>query len=138
MQENGARSAPAMVYRFPGRSCISVNDEVVHGIPGDRTIEEGDLVKLDVTIEKDGFMADTAATLAVGTISNERQKLIQCVERAFAKALLVARAGFRVFEIGRVVEREALRHGFQSYETSAATALGGLFTNHHRYQTTLI
>src|SRR5215469_7894158 len=100
MRENRAHSAPAMVYRFPGGSCISVNDEVVHGIPGDRTIKEGDLVKLDVTVEKDGFMADTAATMAVGAISNERQKLIRCVERAFAKAMLVARAGFRVFEIG--------------------------------------
>ena len=66
MLENGARSAPAMVYDFPGGSCISVNDEVVHGIPGDRVLEEGNLVKLDVTIEKNGFMADTAATVAVG------------------------------------------------------------------------
>jgi len=112
MAENGAHSAPAMVYRFPGGSCISVNDEVVHGIPSDRTLEAGDLVKLDVTIEKNGFMADTAATVAVGAISEERRKLVQCVERAFARAMLVARAGFRVFEIGRVVEREVRRDGF--------------------------
>ena len=112
MRQNGAHSAPAMVYGFPGGSCISVNDEVVHGIPGDRTIKEGDLVKLDVTVEKDGFMADTAATVGVGVISKERQKLIQCAERAFAKAMLVARAGFRIFDIGRVVEREVRRDGF--------------------------
>ena len=112
MRENGARSAPAMVYRFPGGSCISVNDEVVHGIPGNRILAGGDLVKLDVTIEKNGFMVDTAATVAVGTISPKRQKLLDCAERAFAKAMLVARAGFRVFEIGRVVEREVRRDGF--------------------------
>jgi len=112
MAENGARSAPAMVYQFPGGSCISVNDELVHGIPGDRRLEEGDLVKLDVTIEKNGFMADTAATIAVGVTSEERQKLVRCVERAFAKAMLVARAGFRVFEIGRVIEQEVRRSGF--------------------------
>jgi methionyl aminopeptidase len=112
MRENGAQSAPAMVYRFPGGSCISVNDEVVHGIPGNRMLADGDLVKLDVTIEKNGFMADTAATVAVGTISHERQKLLECAERAFAKAMLVARAGFRISEIGRVVEREVRRDGF--------------------------
>ena len=112
MQENGARSAPAMVYHFPGGSCISVNDEVVHGIPGNRMLAEGDLVKLDVTIEKNGFMADTAATVAVGAISYERQRLVECAERAFNKAMLVARAGFRIFEIGRMVEREVHGDGF--------------------------
>src|SRR5215472_18940112 len=60
MHEHGARSAPAMVSGFPGISCISVNDEIVHGIPGKRRIRNGDLLKLDVTIEKDGFMADAA------------------------------------------------------------------------------
>ena len=112
MRENGAHSAPIMVYRFPGGSCISVNDEVVHGIPGNRKLAGGDLVNLDVTIQKNGFMTDTAATVAVGTISPKRQKLLDCAERAFAKAMLVARAGFRVFEIGRVVEREVRRDGF--------------------------
>jgi len=68
MRENGAHSAPTMVYRFPGGSCISVNDEVVHGIPGNRKLAGGDLVNLDVTIQKNGFMTDTAATVAVGTI----------------------------------------------------------------------
>jgi len=112
MLEHGARSAPAMVYGFPGGSCISVNDEVVHGIPGERALAAGDLVKLDVTIEKDGFMADTAATVAVGAVSPERSRLMECAERAFFKAMLVARAGFRVFEIGRAVEKEVRRSGF--------------------------
>jgi methionyl aminopeptidase len=112
MLEHGARSAPAMVYGFPGGSCISVNDEVVHGIPGERALAAGDLVKLDVTIEKDGFMADTAATVAVGAVSPERSQLMECAERAFFKAMLVARAGFRVFEIGRAVEKEVRRSGF--------------------------
>ena len=52
MRENGARSAPSMVYKFPGANCISLNDEAVHGIPGERKLREGDLVKLDVTVEK--------------------------------------------------------------------------------------
>ena len=112
MRQHGARSAPALVYGFPGVSCISVNDEAVHGIPGKRAVQRGDLVKLDVTVEKDGFMADAAVTVPVGEVTEERQRLVACAERAFAKAMLVARAGFRVSEIGRAVEREVRRSGF--------------------------
>lgn len=112
MAANGARSAPQMVYKFPGANCISLNDEAVHGIPSDRAVQEGDLLKLDVTIEKDGFMADAAETVAVGTVSDECRRLMACAERAFRKALLVARAGFRLSEVGRVVEREVRRDGF--------------------------
>ena len=112
MRRHGAKSAPALVYNFPGTSCISVNEEAVHGIPGNRTVAEGDLVKLDVTVEKDGFMADAAVTVPVGCVSEENQRLAACAERAFTKAMLVARAGFRVSEIGRVVEHEVERNGF--------------------------
>jgi len=112
MRQNGAKSAPALVYSFPGTSCISLNEEAVHGIPGNRTVREGDLVKLDVTVEKDGFMADAAVTVPVGAVSEENQQLVDCAERAFSKAMLVARAGFRVSEIGRVVEHEVKRSGF--------------------------
>jgi methionyl aminopeptidase len=112
MRQRGARSAPSLVYGFPGVSCISVNDEAVHGIPGQRALREGDLVKLDVTIEKNGFMADAAVTVPVGQVTDELQNLVSCAQRAFTKAMLVARAGFRVFEIGRVVEREVRRAGF--------------------------
>jgi methionyl aminopeptidase len=112
MRQHGARSAPVLVYGFPGVNCISVNEEAVHGIPGKRALERGDLVKLDVTVEKDGFMADAAVTVPVGEVTEERQRLVECAERAFAKAMLVARAGFRVSEIGRVIEREVRRDGF--------------------------
>jgi len=112
MRRHGAQSAPAIVYGFPGVSCISVNEEAVHGIPGPRAVQDGDLVKLDVTIEKDGFMADAAVTVPVGEVTRECQNLVACAESAFAKATLVARAGFRVWEIGRAVEREVRRSGF--------------------------
>jgi len=112
MRQHGARSAPALVYQFPGVNCISVNEEAVHGIPGERALQAGDLVKLDVTVEKDGFMADAAVTVPVGEVTEERQRLVACAEHAFAKAMLVARAGFRVSEIGRAIEREVRRSGF--------------------------
>src|SRR6202162_1197895 len=81
MRQHGARSAPALVYGFPGVSCISLNEEAVHGIPGKRALQQGDLVKLDVTIEKNGFMADAAVTTPVGDVTEERQRLIGCAER---------------------------------------------------------
>ena len=112
MRREGARSAPALVYGFPGANCISLNDEAVHGIPSQRVLKEGDLLKLDVTVEKDGFMADAAVTVPVGEVSEEDRRLMECAERAFAKAMLVARAGFRVWEIGRVIERQVRRSGF--------------------------
>jgi methionyl aminopeptidase len=112
MAENGARSAPVMVYKFPGATCISVNDEAVHGIPGDRKLKAGDIVKLDVTVEKNGYMADAAITVPVGRVSAQAEQIISCAERSFEKAMLAARAGFRVFEIGRMVEREVRNSGF--------------------------
>ncbi|HVH12143.1 MAG TPA: M24 family metallopeptidase, partial [Longimicrobium sp.] len=78
MREQGARSAPKMVYGFPGQVLISVNDEVVHGIPGARVIEPGDLVKLDVTVEKDGYMADAAVTVAVPPAPERAERLAAC------------------------------------------------------------
>ncbi|HEV2104389.1 MAG TPA: type I methionyl aminopeptidase [Candidatus Eisenbacteria bacterium] len=112
LRAHGARSAPRLVYRFPGETCISVNDEIVHGIPSARALAEGDLVKLDVTVEKDGYMADTAATVAVGRVSARAAALARCAERAFRRALREVRAGRRALDVGRAVEREVERDGF--------------------------
>lgn len=120
MRRDGAKSAPALVYGFPGTSCISINDEAVHGVPSDRVIREGDLVKLDVTVEKGGYMADAAETVMAGATSETNQRLMSCVHRAFEKAMLVAREGYRIHEIGRVIEREVHRNGF-----SVIRELGG-------------
>lgn len=114
MRENGARSAPRMVYGFPGDVLISLNDEAVHGIPSDsRTVRAGDLVKLDVTFEKGGYMADAAMTVAVEPVTPQARKLAHCAESAFKSAMQFARANHRVNEIGRAVEREVKRNGFQ-------------------------
>jgi methionyl aminopeptidase len=108
----GARSAPTLVYGFPGSALISVNDEVVHGVPGQRRLERGDVVKLDVTTEKEGYMADAARTVVVEGGSDEAHRLARCARSAFKRALLVATAGRRVSEIGRAVEQEVRGHGF--------------------------
>jgi methionyl aminopeptidase len=109
---HGARSAPAMVYGFPGTVLISINDEIVHGIPGARSIAAGDLVKIDVTVEKDGYVSDAARTVVVEPGSSVAHALADCARAAFAAALPVARAGVLVNEIGRAVARETRRRGF--------------------------
>jgi len=109
---HGAHSAPAMVYKFPGHVLISINDEIVHGVPGPRMLERGDLVKLDVTVEKDGYIADAARSVIVGPATDTATRLVACVRAAFRAAASVARAGTRVNEIGRAVQDEVRRHGF--------------------------
>ena len=112
MRKRGAQSSPKLVYQFPGEMCISVNDEVVHGVPGSRRLQDGDIVKLDLTAQKDGYVADACISVAVGEVSGRAQKLMACAERAFQQALAVAKAGNAVNEIGRVVEQEVRRSGF--------------------------
>jgi len=112
LARHGAESSPPLVYGFPGTACISVNDEAIHGIPGRRVLAEGDLVKLDVTAQKDGFVADAAVTVRVGRVSPAADALARCAETAFRQGLKTARAGNRVCEIGRAVEHEVRRCGF--------------------------
>src|SRR5579863_5697456 len=80
LAEHGAESAPPKVYGFPGALCISVNDEAIHGIPGSRAMEAGDLVKLDLVAEKDGFYADAAVTVAAGETGEAARALVRCAE----------------------------------------------------------
>src|SRR5260370_2702526 len=86
---HGARSSPPMVYGFPGDVCISVNDEVVHGIPGDRVIQPGDLVKLDLTAEKDGYHTDSAVSIEAPSAkpNTKAPRLPHCAEPAVPQSL---------------------------------------------------
>jgi methionyl aminopeptidase len=108
----GARSAPQLAYDFPGFNCISVNEEIVHGIPGARVVRPGDVVKLDVTLELGGYIADSATTVLVAPVSLEARALRRCARLAFRQGLLAARAGNRVYEISRAIASETRRSGF--------------------------
>ncbi len=108
----GARSAPPMVYGFPGDVCISVNEEAIHGIPGGRVLREGDIVKLDLVAEKNGFYADAAVTVGVGGVDPMAVALIRAAEHSFRQGANAARVGNRVYDIGRAVEREVKSRGF--------------------------
>lgn len=112
LSRHGARPAPRLVYSFPGVTCISINDEAAHGIPGDRVIREGDLVNIDVSAELDGYFADTGATVLMPPIDPLKQKLCDYAQAALYHAIDVAQAGQPLNVIGKAVEKQAHEGGF--------------------------
>ncbi len=112
LERHGARSAPNLVYGFPGAICISVGDEAVHGIPGPRRLARGDVVKLDVTAELGGYMADAAVTVVVPPAAPLAERLAGAADAALAQGIAAARAGRPVSAIGRAVGRSVGRAGF--------------------------
>jgi methionyl aminopeptidase len=111
MRVHGARSAPRLVYDFPGAICISVDDEAVHGIPGPRRLREGQLVKLDVTVERDGFFADAAVSVPVGRVKPGVSRLVATAQGALNEALAAVRPGMTNAELGGIVEAAVERRG---------------------------
>src|SRR5207237_9913131 len=97
---------------FPGNICISLNDEVVHGIGSQRRIQYGDIVKLDIGIIKDGWVGDNATTVPVGIVDERTDQLLRVTENALARAIAVAREGLRLGDICAEIEGEARRFGF--------------------------
>lgn len=97
---------------FPGSCCISVNDEVIHGIPGNRVLKEGDIVSIDVGAYIGGYHGDCAATFACGEISDEAKRLIQVTEQSFYEGLRYAKEGCRVSDISAAVQRYVEKEGF--------------------------
>jgi methionyl aminopeptidase len=111
MRRNGARSAPRLVYDFPGAICISVDDEAVHGIPGPRRLREGQLVKIDVTVERDGYFADAAVSVPVGRVKPGVSRLVATAQGALNEALEVVRPGLSLQELGGLIEEAVERRG---------------------------
>ena len=116
MQDAGVRSA-FLGYRlghrvFPGNICISLNDEIVHGIGSQRRIQYGDIVKLDIGVVQDGWVGDTAATVPVGMIDERIEKLLEVTETALERAITHAIAGERLGDLCAAIEDEATRHHF--------------------------
>ena len=124
LRRHGARSAPRETYNFPGFTCLSINEEVVHGIPGPRRMQPGDVLKIDVTADLGGYVADAAITVVLPPVAPQARKLRKCAEAAFGKALGAARAGNRVSEIGRAVDTEVRRHGFSVLRGLAGHGVG--------------
>lgn len=104
--------APVGHPPYPAWTCISVNEEIVHGIPGRRVLKEGDIVTIDCGVELNGFMADSAWTFPVGRVSPQTQRLLKVTEEALYKGIAQARPGHRISDISRAVQRHAESHGY--------------------------
>ena len=97
---------------FPGSACISVNDTVIHGIPGSRVLQDGDIVSVDVGAYVDGFHGDCAATFACGEISPKAQKLIDVTKQSFFEGIRFARPGYRISDISHAIQTYVESNGF--------------------------
>lgn len=111
-EREAAVSAPKGEYDFPGYTCISVNEEVAHGIPGKRVIQEGDIVNIDVSGSKNGYFADTGISIVVGNGDPILTNLCAVAKEAFEAGLKKANPGSRKSGLGKVVYQTARKHGF--------------------------
>lgn len=112
LQRNGARSSSLGYHGYPASLCTSVNEEVVHGIPGARVLQDGDIITLDLAAHFNGWHADSAITVPVGTVSPEAQRLLKVTEDALYRGIAAARAGNRLHDIGRAVQQFVEAAGF--------------------------
>lgn len=112
IQKRGARSAFRGYRGYPAHICVSVNDEVVHGIPGDRVLRDGDIVSIDVGVQHDGYYGDMARTFMVGEVSGTKARLVEATRLAVEDAVAMARLGGRLFDISHAIERRAVENGF--------------------------
>lgn len=110
--QHGALSAPRAEYDAPVNVFISVNDDIVHGMPTERPLQSGDVVSIDVTPNVGGYVADAAITVALGPVSPTAERLLRCTQDALGAALKAARAGQPVSAIGKAVEATARKQGF--------------------------
>lgn len=112
IQSHGAHPSFLHYNGFPGSACISVNEVVIHGIPGHRRLREGDIVSVDVGACLDGFHGDCAATYPCGQVSPEAMRLIQVTQQSFWEGIAQARPGKRVFDISHAVQQYVEANGY--------------------------
>jgi methionyl aminopeptidase len=124
LERAGARSGPELVYDFPGATCISVNEEVAHGIPGSRRIEAGDLVNIDISAERNGLFADTGASFAVPPITNATKRLCRDGKRAMWIGLRQVGANKPIAGIGHAIGQFAEKNGYTLVRNLASHGIG--------------
>lgn len=109
---NGAKPSFLNYAGFPGSICVSVNDVVIHGIPGSYELKEGDIVSIDVGVLKDGFHTDACRTFAVGEISSEAKRLMDVTEQSFFEGMKYAKYGERLFSISAAIQDYVESNGY--------------------------
>ncbi|MCC8410635.1 type I methionyl aminopeptidase [Mucilaginibacter sp. UR6-1] len=112
LESYGAHSAPYLTYKFPGYTCISLNGEVAHGIPGEKVIQSGDLINIDVSAEMNGFWADNGCSFVVGEDVHGHQKLVDASKAILKKAISQIKGGVKIADIGLLIETEAKKAGY--------------------------
>jgi methionyl aminopeptidase len=120
----GARSGPIMTYGYPGSICISIGDEIVHGVPGSRRLRAGQLVSLDVAAELDGYHADAAVTVPVGPVTVPGRALIGAAGAALAAGIRAAQPGATLCDVGRAIEHATRQHGFRVFRELTGHGIG--------------
>ena len=121
----GAKSAPFLTYKFPGWTCISLNNEVAHGIPSaHKIIREGDLINVDVSAELNGFWSDNGGSFVIGKDMHNHQKLVDASRNILLKAIQNIKTGVRISDIGHLIETEAHKNGFVVIENLAGHGVG--------------
>jgi methionyl aminopeptidase len=124
IRQRGGKS-PFLGYRgYPGHVCVSLNDEVVHGIPGNRKIQYGDIVSLDVGIILGGYVGDNATTVAVGVLKPRTAELLRVTEQALYAGIAQARPGKRVGDISHAIQATVEAHGFNSVREFVGHGVG--------------
>ena len=125
LESFGARSAPLLTYGFPGWTCISLNNEVAHGIPSDmKVLREGDLLNIDVSAELDGFWSDNGGSFVLGQDVHNHQRLVDASRKILQKAIDNIRGGVRIADIGGLIESEAIKAGYKVIENLAGHGVG--------------
>ena len=124
LEQHGARSAPKLTYGFPGSTCISINEEAAHGVPGDRVIRPGDVLNVDVSAELAGYFADTGGTTVVPPTNPQKTRLCHATRSALAQAMKQARAGQPINGIGAAIHRTAKAYGFKIIENLGSHGVG--------------
>ena len=124
LEKAGARSGPELVYDFPGATCISVNEEIAHGIPGSRRIEAGDLVNIGISAEKNGVFADTGASFAVPPVTNAVKRLCRDGRRAMWVGLRQVGANKPLAGIGEAIGSFAQKNGYTLVRNLASHGIG--------------
>lgn len=124
LARHGARSAPQLTYDFPGATCISINEQAAHGIPGDRVIRAGDVLNVDVSAELDGYFADTGGTKVVPPTNPQKTRLCHATRTALEHAMKQARAGQPINGIGAAIQRTAKTYGFKIIENLGSHGVG--------------
>lgn len=124
LDEFGAKSAPRVMYDFPGATCISINEQAAHGIPGDRVIAKGDIVNVDVSAELGGYFADTGGTVIVPPTTPTKTQLVFAAQYALDQALKEVRHGMKLNRIGHAIERVARSHKFKIIENLCSHGVG--------------